>query len=388
MMSLSRPAVDVNNNSLGFNYTATQVGAALKAPMRRLYFRYNLLDVNGNFKKQLTGVTSGWISYDYTQSIKRTATFTLEEDSSINYLSDRVQPFALLYIPPTTQDLTKGGAFAQFPLGVFLLSTPPRQTDSALVVTRQIQAYDLNQILNDWKTTDRYTISAGVNYMTAVQNLLTSAKITNTNLTATSLTLQTALNYAVGTPYLTIINDLLTQINYRTLWFDENGVAIAQPWVNPSAVAPEYTYADDSESVTMPTVQDAYDLFSVPNVWIVTVSQAGVTAISSTYTNSNSLSPTSTTNRGRQIVSVVANTNAPNTTTLGSIAQQIAFNDSQVYEMVTFQTAIMPFHQDYDVVQFSFSTLGISANFSEFGWSFPLQAGGTMQHTVRKIVPV
>lgn len=385
MMSLARPAVDYWNNPLGYSYTSIQVDAALRmvgGVPRTMYFRYNLLDQNNNFKKQLTTVVdgSGTISYDYTQQIKRTGTFTIQDDSSINFLSDRMQPFALLRMPD--------GNYAQFPLGVFLLSTPPQQTDGALVVTRQVQAYDLNQVLVDWKTTDRYTIPAGTNYISTVQTLLTEAGITATNLTATTLTLPTALDYPGGTSYLDIINDLLTQINYRTLWFDENGVAIAQPWVSPAVQTPAYTYVDDANSIIYPQVSRSLDLFAVPNVWVVVVAQTDQSEIVSTYTNSNPNSPTSTVNRGRQIVHYEQNMNAPLSQTLDSFAQQLAFNDSQVYDTVTYPTAICPMHQDYDTLQFTFSALGVSDKFSEVGWSFPLKAGGQMQHTVRRVVPV
>lgn len=396
MLSLARPAVDANNNPLGYKYTAAQVDAALHATPRRMYFRYVLLDDNNVFKKLLTTVTSGSITYDYTQQVKRTCQITLQDDPSINYLSDRIKPYALLRMP--------AGDFAQFPLGVFMLTTVPQQTDAALTVTRTITGYDFNQILVDWKTTDIYTIPAGTNYMDAVRSLLSQAGITEVNLTATSLTVPTDLVYQPGTSYLDIINGtstvtgatvvmgqtagLLEQINYRTLWFNENGVAQTQPWVNPSSTAPGYTYVDDSQSVIMPAVTRQTDLWDVPNVWVVVVSQTTTALIESTYQNTNANSPTSIPSRGREIVHFAQNYYASAQQTVDSYAEQLAFQDSQVYETITFDTAIIPIHEDYDVVQLQFSALGISTNYSEYGWSFPLQAGGSMSHSLRKIVPV
>lgn len=383
MMSLARPAVDSSNSSLGFTYSADSVDKALRmvgGGNRMLLFRYNLLDKTNTFKKQLSTVTSGHVTYDYTQQIKRTAEFDLMEDSDINYLSDRIQPFALLKM--------SDGNFAQFPLGVFLLSTPPQQTDDALVVTRQVTAYDLNQILVDDKTTDRYVIASGTNYISAISTILSNEGITQTNLTSTTLTLQTALDWKGGTPWLTIINDLLKQINYKSLWFDENGIAVAEPWSSPSVLTSGYTYKDDSDSVIFPSLNRNYDLFSVPNKWIVVVAQTDQATLVSTYTNSNSSSPTSTVNRGRTIVHFEENLNAPLSQTLDSFAQRLAFQDSQVYETIVYESAIMPFHQDYDVITLEFSALNISDKYSEVGWSFPLVAGGKMSHTIRKVVSV
>ncbi|MCL6454376.1 MAG: hypothetical protein K6T78_12260 [Alicyclobacillus sp.] len=391
-------------------FTAEQVDAALHAPVRKMYFRYDLLDANNNFKAALTTVTGGTITYDTTQQIKRTATFTLQDDPQINYLTDRIKPWARVWVPGTpgwsttsttafvqphmSIDVTtvsptqQPGGWAEFPLGVFLLSTPPRQTDDALVVTRQVQAYDQLQILVDDKVTDRYTVTAGTNYISAVASLLESAGITQTNLTPTSLTLPTALDWQIGTDKLTIINALLTAINYRTLWFDADGVAVAEPYVTPDQRAPEYTYQDDSQSVMLPQVKYGLDLFAVPNQWVAVVSETDRSVLVSNYTNSNASSPTSTLSRNRNVVKLIQNATAPDQTTLDTYVQTVAYQDSQIYDSLTFSTAIMPFHSDRDVFQINFSALGISDKFEEMSWSFPLQAGGQMTHSVSKVVSI
>lgn len=381
MLSLERPAYDQYGTSLGYSYSPAQVTAALIASSRVMYYRYKLLDLNMNFKKWLMGVvTSASITMDTTQQVMRTANITLLEDGSINYLSDRIQPFAFLQMPD--------GNFATFPLGVFLLSTPPRQTDTAQVITRQINGYDLTQYLVDMKTSDRYTIAAGTNYISAIQTLLSGAGITQMNLTATSLTLPTALDWAGGTAYIDIINQLLAAINYYNLWFDSSGVAQAQPYISPSMLPPGYTYQDDSNSVMSPEVNQNLDLFSVPNKWVLVVSQSDTATITSTYTNSNPNSPTSTVNRGRTIVSYDDTSTAPDQATNDALVAKLAYQDSQVYETEVFETLVMPMHEAFDVIQFSYSVLGISDKFNEIGWSMNLAAGATMSHTIQRVVQV
>jgi len=380
MLSLSRPAVDIHNNSLDYAYTSVQVDKALKAASQRMYFRYALLDSSNNLKQLLDTVESGSIAYDTVQQIKRTAKFTMQDDGSINFISDRIQPFALLQMTD--------GAFAQFPLGVFLLSTPPRQTDPSLVVTRSVDAYDLLQILVDDKVADRYTVTAGTRYTDAITTLLQSAGFTQMNITSDPRTLPTTLDWKIGTAKLTIIDALTTPINYRQLWVDENGIPIGQPYLVPDQRAPEYTYQDDANSVTFPQVNQALDLFSVPNKWVCVVTETDRAVITSQYTNSNPDSPTSTVNRGRTIVKYVTASNAPDQASNDTYAQQMAYKDSQVYETVNFSTAIMPFHADLDVFTFIFSKLGLSAKFEEVAWSFPLQAGGQMKHAIRKTVSI
>lgn len=361
-------------------YISSDVDSAFHSVVRKMYFRYDLLDSSNNYKQPLTTVTGGSISYDTTQQIKRIAKFTVQDDGTINYLSNRIKPWARIMMPD--------GGFAEFPLGVFLLSTPPRQTDNALVVTRQIDGYDQLQVLVDDKVLDRYTVTAGTNYISAVASLLSGAGITQTNLTATTKTLPTALDWKMGTPKLDIINALLAAINYRTLWFDENGMAVAQPYVTPDQRAPEYTYQDDANSVMYPQVSQSLDLFAVPNKWVCVVTETDRSAITSTYTNSNTNSPTSTVNRGRTIVKYVTVSTAPDQSSNDTYAQNLAYQDSQVYEQVTFNTAIIPIHSDRDCYNFVFSSLGITDKFEELSWSFDLKAGAQMKHMIQKVVSI
>lgn len=361
-------------------YTDAQVNAQLHSPVVEWHFQYNLLDKNNVFKKTLTTVTSGHVGYDTSQKIRRTAKFTMQDDNSVNFLSDRIQPHALL--------LMSDGGYADFPLGVFILSTPPRVTDPAQVITRQIDAYDLLQVVVDDKVDTRYTVTSGTNYITAVQNILTNAGINQYNLTATSSTLPNTLDWAPGTEKLQIINDLLKAINYRSLWFDENGQAQAIPYQSPSVRAPEYTYQDDDQSVMFPDMTQSLDLFAVPNKWVLVVTEPDRTVLTSTYTNSNANSPTSTTNRGRTIVKYDTSQQAPDQATLDSIAQKMAYEDSQIYEQVEFGTGIMPVHSDLDVFNLNYSTLGITYKVSETTWEFDLVQGARMLHRVQNVVSV
>jgi len=48
----------------------------------------------------------------------------------------------------------------------------------------------------------------------------------------------------------------------------------------------------------------------------------------------------------------------------------------------------MPMHDIDDVLQIEYSVLGIKAKYSETKWSFPLKAGGTMTHELRRTINV
>lgn len=206
------------------------------------------------------------------------------------------------------------------------------------------------------------------------------------SITKSSAVLPTALEWDTGTSKLTIINDLLSAINYESATFDEDGVLIAKPYVTPDKRAAEFTYATDSSSVISGDVNQTVDLFKIPNKWVAVVSEADRPPLVSTYTNTNPLSPTSTVARGRTIVDFRTEQKAVDQITLDALTTRLAFEASQVYEVIEFETGIMPIHQNADVYIVSIDGLAVNAKFSEHKWSMDLENGATMKHTVRRVV--
>jgi hypothetical protein len=359
-------------------YPAEQVKKALHSSNRTLIFRYELLDNENNFKRHLDNILSGRIENNALAQIKRIARFSLRDNGTINFLSDRIKPYARLKMPD--------GGFTEWPLGVFILSTPPRKIEPTGGVRREVEAYDQMQVLVDDRVTDRYSVATGTNYIAAVKTLLDGAGVSLQNLTPTDKTLPAARDWEPGTQKIKIINNLLDPINYRALWFDEEGYAVAQPYISPAQKASEYTYRDDDESVIFPNVEQSLDLFGVPNKWVLFVSEVDRSFMSS-YINDNQNSPTSTVNRGRTIVDYRQD-DAVDLATLDAKVQRIAFESSQIYEQIQFETAIMPFHSHADDFTLEFSSLGISAKYSEKSWSFDLKAGSKMVHQIRRVVNV
>lgn len=191
-----------------------------------------------------------------------------------------------------------------------------------------------------------------------------------------------------GTSVLGIINELLGAVNYESLSFDEDGRAVIRPYVAPGDRSPEYTYADDETSLTHPQVVQELDLFSVPNRWVLVVSEPDRDPIVSTYTNNDPSSPTSTVRRGRVITDFRTETEAADQATLDEKVSRLAFEASQIFETVQFTTGFMPVHSGNDVYRIEFSPLAVSAQFSEHSWSTQLAPGARMQHRARRVVSI
>lgn len=341
---------------------------------RHITFRYELLNPNNTHKAWLEKLVEECsVANNALAEIKRTARLKILDTTSINWASDRIKPHVIL------NDV-------DYPQGVFLLSSPTRKDDGR-VVMRDIEAYDQLQVLKDDKVDDRYVVAAAANYIAAVATVLTGAGITTSNLTPTTRTLPAAREWEPGTTKLQIVNDLLAAINYRSLYFDANGVAVAEPYLSPVVLPPLHTYRDGVDSVIFHEVTEELDLFDVPNKWVLYTSEPDQTSLRSVYTNTAATSPTSTVSRGRTIPDY-RQVEAADQATLDALASRLAFEASQVFTAMTFDTAIMPDHGEADVVQFDFSRLGVSGKFSEHEWGFQFKPGARMKHRIRRVVTV
>lgn len=206
------------------------------------------------------------------------------------------------------------------------------------------------------------------------------------NITPSNQTFKESIEWEPGTTKLQIVNDILSYINYESAWYDENGVFIGRPYVTPAQRGSEFTYATDATSViTDDNIEQSLDIFSVPNKWILVVSQPESEPLVASYVNSNPLSPTSTVARGREIVDYRAEQEASDLVTLKAKAERLAFEASQVYEQVSFSTGLMPFHSNNDVYTLTIDGLAIDTKYSESSWDMELSAGASMAHQVRKI---
>jgi hypothetical protein len=355
---------------------------AYAAGHRYWTFRYELLDLNNAFVADLDNVLGGKVSMSWLAPIKRTAEFVLREsDIDIEWLTDRIKPWIRLHLPPYGDD-----DWVEWPLGVFLLSSPTRTVDAAGVVRRQVIGYDQLQVLSDDKIADRYTVAAGSVHTDEVLTLL-GGDFTY-RCTAHSSVTRVDREWPPGTSKLSMINDLLSAINYKSLFFDEDGVAVIEPYVSPSVRTEEYTYADDETSLILPDVEQELDLFGVANSWVLVVSNPDAPALTSTYTNNNPASPTSTVRRGRTITDYREEEEAADQATLDAKVSRLALEASQVYEHVRFSTGINPLHSCNDVYRIALIGLAINSTFVETKWELPLQAGAEMTHEARRLVSI
>ena len=296
--------------------------------------------------------------------------------AEVNWLTDEIRP-----------ELVIDGTV--YPLGIFLPATvqESRGREGTQLRTLHVEAYDRCWIVRDHYTETTTYFSAGVNYITAVESLLTSAGIALISSTPTEATLAEAReDWNIGTSYLEIINQLLSEINYNPLWFDKDGTAILEPASVPSAASIRYTFdLADPATLARPGVQRNTDIYSAPNVFICVCSNADKSGpMVARSENTNPQSQLAIQRRGRRIAKVVQVNNIADQDELQAYADRLRNESMITSETIYLTTGLLTGFGVDDVVGLIESdemTVCI-----ERGWTMTLTAGGNMQHTLEKVV--
>ena len=100
--------------------------------------------------------------------------------------------------------------------------------------------------------------------------------------------------------WLDYIYALLDQANYR-FDVDAEGVIMFAPKQKTEALQPVWTFNDDNSSILSPQITMQHDLYGIPNVVEVTC-DTGTSKYTARIVNDDPNSPTSTVNRGREIL--------------------------------------------------------------------------------------
>lgn len=386
-------------------FTHEHIKAALHSSNRQIDFRYELLDKQNRRKRDLGNVTSAEVSQSMLAQIKRTARFSLIEDGQeIDYLNDRIKPYMKLYIPPgkilareyaffshiqgiesRRIAINQNTGWVEFPLGVFLLSSPTRK-DELASVHRDIEAYDLLLILRDDKFLDRHTILEGTLYYDALTAILASAGITYYNIEQSDKVLPRTLEFEPGTEKLLAINELLSQLNFTPLFVDEDGYFVSRSYTSPADRAADYEYIDDNFSITLVGAEEELDTINIPNVFRVVRTNEEEEPMTSTYINDNPESKLSTVSRGRSIVDHREIDNIADQEALDAYVERVAFEASQVYGRIVFKSALVPIHGYANVLRLRYQNLKIDGKYLELKWSMKLEVGGEMEHELRQVV--
>ncbi|WP_315122345.1 hypothetical protein [uncultured Clostridium sp.] len=350
--------------------------------MREVKFRYDLLNRHEIKIGQLDYATEGRITFNSQAEIKRTCSLDFRENESkeIDFLNDRIKPYFMLKMP--------NGDWLEYPLGIFLISTP-KKIKKGNYFYRDAEGYDSTMTLKEDKFTTRYIIYKGQNYVKAIIDIINTAGIWKINIPSSELTTEMDKEFEIGTSKLEAINSLLKEVNYTSIWVDNNGALTSATYQVPTIRKAEYVYRNDDLSVILSdNSSEELDLFNVPNVWVITASNPEKEPLVSRYTNDAKDSITSTVNRSRNIVHFESVNDIADQNTLDDYVRRVAYNTSDIYSEFNFQTALMPHHSFMDCLFIHHDKFGITSKYVETNWEMDLKLGGTMSHTCRKVIQI
>lgn len=331
---------------------------------------------NGATLTTLHPISDPLIDCNAETAIKSSMSGIFRNDLAVNWLTDELMPVQVI-------------DGIEYPVGIFPVGTVAFSHDANGVETVMVEAYDRCMILFQTKAEQIIHFPAGKNYLAAIEELLTEAGVALYMATPTTATLQTDReDWPIGTPYLEIINALLSEINYTSIWFDSRGFARLQPVKTPQASNIDHRYGE-KEKINLlqrPCTVET-DMFDAPNVFIAICSNPDLDApMVATAVNDNPMSSLSTFRRGRRIVKTYKVDNIPSQQELQAYADTLRMNGMVTSEVATISTANLPGHGVFDTIAIMHPD--IEGVFQEISWSLVLAPGQTMIHKLRRSIVV
>lgn len=349
--------------------------------IRQVSYRYELLNKNDiKVRQNDLPCVNGRITYDSEAVIKRTASFYMANSTSIDWLNHRIRPVMRLQL--------EGDDYVEWPLGIFIPATAVREINSGDMI--KLDCYDASLIIDEDKLDNRYRIPAGTAYTKAIKDILASAGLWKCSIAENIGVIGVDKEYEIGVPKIDVINSLLREMNYTSIYVDEYGYFVSSPYIKPTKREVDYEYRTDGQSIILTGGRlEETDIFNTPNHWVVTCSTPEKAVLVSTYTNSNPTSLTSTISRGRKIVSCRWVDDILDQATLDGYVQRIAYEESSdICNRIRFSTPNMPNHGYMNCLWFEDAQMGISGKYIESSWEMNLGENGGMSHVIKKVVNV
>lgn len=317
----------------------------------------------------------GEVTMDASAAIKRTLRGTLY---SLPAEADLLIDWLRVVHVPTNQ-----------PVGAFMATTAPRSVSAAGAVSHAVEAYDLSYLLERNKVekpADAYW-PAGTKYTSVIENILTRCGIADWVITPSNAAISAdRTDWEPGTSWLEIINQLLSEIGYNSLWFDGYGTCHVGPHVNPNLRPVQHVYRAGKDSVIIRehTIED--DTFNTPNVFTVIVDGPDQThPIWAQAVNDDPTSRLSVPRRGRVVAPIEKLDGITDQAAAQAYVDNLKWRSMASDEIAKIQTVPESGHETLDIIEVDLPEL--KGRWEELGWTLPLN-GGLMSHTIRRTVYV
>lgn len=304
--------------------------------------------------------------------IKMSLVGSFRPNAAVDWLSDELQ--AVLAIDGVEHSV-----------GTFLPASVSEE-DLEGQKTLQVEAYDRCWRVQTEDAGSLSEIQAGQAYLAAVESILVRAGIGLVTATANSAVLTSGRVWTGKTNPLQMVNELLAEINYKPLWFTPEGVAVLEPYAEPTVENIQHTLdGDDVRSLLLPQISRKTDIFSAPNVFVcVCASPDRESILTATAVNDSPTSPLSVMRRGRRIAQTIQVRNISSQEELQAYADRLRNESMLRGETIAVETALLPGYGVGDVVALHYGE--VSALCLDRAWEMDFRVGGTMRHTLERVV--
>lgn len=253
----------------------------------------------------------------------------------------------------------QNGVKERHPLGTFLVQTPTSSFDGK-IRNVSLDAYTPLLELKESPPPLGYSLLKNDNIMEKAVMLVRE----HARAPVVATESETNLNYDfvsnTNDTWLSFISDLIANDKY-SFGLDEIGRIMFMPKQDTAALQPVWTYTDDNSSILLPEMTMDHDLYGIPNVVEVVYSN-GKDSYYWRVVNDDPNSPTSTVNRGREIVYRDSNPSLagiPHESQIKEYAEQLLKDLSTVDYTVTYTHGYCPVRLG-DCVRLNYTRAGIT----------------------------
>lgn len=254
--------------------------------MEQSFEYYEVDPVSWKDKSQLTNIKSSTVNRDASAETRGSASIDIDNMLGETYI--RIYLVAV-----------QNGVKEKVSLGIFLVQTPSSSFDGK-VRSVSMDAYSPLLELKEKQPPLGYALLKGENIMRQAYLITKENCRAPVVETESDKTLQN--NFVANTDdnWLTFLIDLIAQAKFE-YYLDEDGKILFAPQQTIDQLQPIWTYNDDNSSILLPEVTLNHDIYGIPNV-VEVIASTGTEVHYAKAVNNDPNSPTSTINRGREIV--------------------------------------------------------------------------------------
>lgn len=273
------------------------------SPMQQSFEFYTVDPGTWKDDKRLDNVKSCSITRDSTVETLGSATIDVTATLGESYI--RVYLITI-----------QNGVKEKHPLGTFLVQTPSSKFDGKKRDV-SMDAYTPLLELKENPTDLGYSLIEGDNIMSRAYLLCREHLRAPVVEAVCDKTLYSDFVANTNDTWLSFLTDLIANAKY-IFELDELGRVLFSPKQDTASLQPVWTYTDDNSSILYPEITDDHDLYGIPNVVEVIYSKSAKHYYARVV-NDDENSPTSTVNRGREIIHRVVDPDSLGDPTQGQI---------------------------------------------------------------------